>query len=192
MNKAFITFICILNLVHVMIHLASSSKESTMIRDWHTIHFDTIRFGRVLPVTMIVSLPFFFFFDFFFDFFWFFFYHGPSDKNFFQSARWFFYRSMAVPTFTVIPCTSTTDGAQSYVEVPSLVQPLGQGFFLDASGDTWSTGGQLLRWWRVVLHTRLLQWQIHHEHKTVDKVKPPTCGHWLRLRVASLCLPPTR
>ena len=40
----------------------------------------------------------------------------------------------------------------------------------------------------VVLHTRLLQWQIHHEHKTVDKVK-------LRLVVidcawvASLCLP---
>lgn len=136
MNKAFITFICILNLVHVMIHLASSSKESTMIRDWHTIHFDTIRFGRVLPVTMIVSLPFFFFFDFFFDFFWFFFtmvrlirifsnqpvgfflsFHGgPNSDNVvvkipkFKAFRY-------LPTFTAISSTSTTDGAQSYVEV---------------------------------------------------------------------------
>lgn len=118
-----------------MIHLASSSKESIMIRDWHTIHFDTIRFGRVLPVTMIVSLPFFFFFDFFFWFFFIFFtvvrfcwifsnsplvflsFHGgPNSDNVvvkIPNSKAFRY----LPTFTIISSTSTTGGAQSYVEV---------------------------------------------------------------------------
>ena len=107
MNKAFITFICILNLV---LRYDTFGKQLKRIDHDQRLTYNSFRYYQVREGFACHDDSFptlFLFFDFFLIFFIFFLPWSVSAE-FFPIAHWFFYRSMAGPTPTTWQLRSPT------------------------------------------------------------------------------------